>query len=209
MRPPLRPAKNAKKIQTNPKTIEQFFGLLSQDFDAGEVIEIRCLKDGFTPNTARFARHAIGDAIEHVTRMNKTHNIYCVVNPVPQDAPKAAKDHDIKRAFFAFVDTDENGAANRARSCDLFSSEFEVITGLKPHFRNHIYYKFDEPMTVMREWSELQKLLDRSLGTDLTIHNPSRIMRVAGTVSYPPKRKLERGYQTELTRLIVGGNYVE
>jgi hypothetical protein len=197
-----------QNLQPNPKAVKEFFGHLTQNFDADEVIEIRCLKDGFTPNTARFSPHAISDAIEHVTQMNKTHNIYCVVNPVPQEAPKAAKDLDIKRAFFAFVDADENGAANRARSCDLFSSEFEVVTGLKPHFRNHVYYKFDEPMTVMREWTELQKLLGRSLGTDLTIHNPSRIMRVAGTVSYPPKRKLERGYKTELTRLIVGGTYV-
>lgn len=182
---------------------------MSQDFTASEFIEIRCLKDGFTPNTARFTPDAIDEAIEHVVQMNKTHNVYSVVNPVPQDAPKAAKDHDIKRAFFAFVDTDENDAANRARSCDLFLSEFEVITGLKPHFRNHVYYKVNPPITNLSEWTELQKLLADELGTDKSIHNPSRIMRVAGTVSYPPKRKLERGYQTELTRLIVGGNYVE
>ena len=198
-----------KNLQPNPKAVKEFFGHLTQNFDADEVIEIRCLKDGFTPNTVRFAPQAIADALEHVTQMNKTHNIYCVVNPVPQDAPKAAKDQDIKRSSFAFVDADDAGAANRARSCDLFVQAMEVVTGVKPHFRNHIYYKFDQPMTVMREWTELQKLLADELGTDKSIHNPSRIMRVAGTISYPPKRKLERGYQTELTRLIVGGNYVE
>ena len=182
-----------KKFKPDQKAMARFFGLLTQDYDLGKVIEICCLKELLTPNTTRFAVHAIDDAVEHVVQMNKTHNIYCVVNPVPQDAPIAAKDNDIKRAFFAFVDADEGGAADRARSCDLFSKEFEVVTGLKPHFRNHIYYRFDEPMTDLSDWTELQKLLAKELGTDTSIHNPSRIMRVAGTISYPPKRKLERG----------------
>jgi hypothetical protein len=198
-----------QNLQPNSKAVEQFFKHLTKNFNADEVIEIRCLKDGFTPNTARFPTHQINEAIKHVVQMNRTHNIYSVVNPVPLDAPKAAKDQDIKRAFFAFVDADDKGAADRARSCDLFLSEFEVVTGLKPHYRNHIYYKFDQPMTNLSEWTELQQLLAAKLETDASIHNPSRIMRVAGTVSYPPKRKVDRGYQTELTRLIVGGSYVE
>ena len=198
-----------KNLQPNQKTMARFLELLTQDYDLGEVIEIRCLNELLAPNTTRFSVHAIDDAVEHVVQMNKKHNIYCVVNPVAQDAPEAAKDNDIKRAFFAFVDADEGGAADRARSCDLFSKEFEVVTGLKPHFRNHIYYRFDEPMTNLSDWTELQKLLAKELGTDTSIHNPSRIMRVAGTISYPPKRKLERGYQVELTRLIFGDSYVE
>ena len=96
-----------KNLQPNQKTMARFLELLTQDYDLGEVIEIRCLKELLTPNTTRFAVHAIDEAVEHVVQMNKTHNIYCVVNPVPQDAPKAAKDNDIKRAFFAFVDADE------------------------------------------------------------------------------------------------------
>ena len=78
-----------------------------------------------------------------------------------------------------------------------------------PHFSNHIYYRFDEPMTNLSDWTEFQKLLVKELRTDTSIHNPLRIMRVAGTVSYPPKRKLERGYQVELTQLILGDSYVE
>lgn len=198
-----------KNLEPNQKAMARFLELLTQDYDLGEVIKIRCLKELLAPNTTRFAVHAIDDAVEHVVQMNKTHNIYCVVNPVPQGVPKAAKDNYIKRAFFAFVDADEGGAADRARSCDVFSKEFEVVTGLKPHFRNHIYYRFDERMTDLSDWTELQKLLAKELGTDTSIHNPSRIMRVAGTISYPPKRKLERGYQVELTRLIFGGSYVE
>ena len=53
-----------KNLQPNPKAVKEFFGHLTQDFETGEVIEIRCLKDGFTPNTVRFAPHAIADAID-------------------------------------------------------------------------------------------------------------------------------------------------
>ena len=88
-----------KNLEPNQKAMARFFELLTQDYDLDEVIEIRCLKELLGPNTTRFAVHAIDDAVEHVVQMNKTHNIYCVVNPVPQGVPKAAKDNDIKRAF--------------------------------------------------------------------------------------------------------------
>ena len=84
----------------------------------------------------------------------------------------------------------------------------EVVTGVVPHFRNHIYYRFSEPLTDMAVWSELQKRLALHLGTDKKIHNASRIMRIAGTLSYPSPTKIELGYQVELTNLIIGGVYV-
>ena len=61
----------------------------------------------------------------------------------------------------------------------------------------------------MYAWKQLQKLLSGNLGTDKAIHNPSRIMRVAGSVSYPTKKKEKRGYQAEITRLLMNNRYVE
>ena len=60
-----------KNLQPNQKAMARFLELLTQDYDLGEVIEIRCLKELLTPNTTRFAVHAIDDAVEHVVRMNK------------------------------------------------------------------------------------------------------------------------------------------
>ena len=198
-----------KELKTNTRAVKRFLGELTQDYDTGEVLEIRAIGDRNKIHTQRFALHAFDDAIDFIVRENQWLNIYVVVNPVPQDAPKAAKDLDIKRALFAFVDADELGAADRARSCDLFSQSMEVVTGVVPHFRNHIYYRLTEPLTDMAVWSDLQKQCASHLGTDKSIHNPSRIMRVAGTVSYPSQSKMKRGYQIEQTRLILGGVYVE
>ncbi len=91
----------------------------------------------------------------------------------------------------------------------LFIPEMEVVTGTKPFLRNHIYFRFDEPMTDMQRWSELQKCLIKEFGTDNAIYNPSRLMRIAGSVAYPSASKLKRHYRAEVTKLLMGGKYVE
>ncbi|MDA9291667.1 hypothetical protein N9P99_00265 [Planktomarina temperata] len=42
----------------------------------------------------------------------------------------------------------------------------------------------------------------RNLGTDPSVINPSRIMRIAGTVSYPSQSKVTKGYIPELVTFI-------
>ena len=197
------------KLEPNRRTITRFLGVLTDQFDTYEQIEIRCVRENFKPHTARYAEHSFEQAVDDIIAMNKTHNVYIVVNPVPESASLNATDADIVRSFFAFVDADDAGAAERARNFDAFDKAMEVVTGITPHLRNHIYYRFDEPVTDMQQWKTLQRALIQNLGTDVNIHNPSRIMRVAGTVSYPSKAKINRGYKTELTRLLIGGQYAE
>ena len=197
------------ELQPNQRAINRFIGELTRDWDVGETLEVRCIRENFKPHTTRFAQHAVDEAVEHIVSMNRTHNIYVCVNPVPDTTRGSAKNEHIKRAYFAFVDGDELGAADRARECDWFDITMEVITGVTPHLRNHIYYRFNTPIEDMRQWTELQKLLIAHLKTDKVIHNPSRIMRVAGTVTFPPKKKLDLGYVSEVTRLLIGGHYVE
>jgi len=197
------------ELQPNQRAINRFIGELTRDWDVGETLEVRCIRENFKPHTTRFAQHALDEAVEHIVSMNRTHNIYVCVNPVPDTTRGSAKNEHIKRAYFAFVDGDELGAADRARECDWFDITMEVITGVKPHLRNQIYYRFNKPMEDMHQWTELQKLLISYLKTDKVIHNPSRIMRVAGTVTFPPKKKLDLGYVSEVTKLLIGGHYVE
>ena len=158
----------------------------------------------------RFETSQIREATNCIVEMNNRGlNAYAVVHPVLRQTPVSAKDADIKRAFFAYVDADEKGAADRVRESKLFIPEMEVVTGTKPFLRNHIYFRFDEPMTDMLRWSELQKCLIKEFGTDTAIHNPSRLMRIAGSVAYPSASKLKRHYRAEVTKLLMGGKYVE
>ena len=199
-----------KKLSANPKTIARYLHQLMQDWEEREVVELRFLAEKRMPENYRFETSKIREATNCILEMNNRGlNAYAVVHPVLRQTPVSAKDADIKRAFFAYVDADEKGAADRVRESKLFIPGMEVVTGTKPFLRNHIYFRFDEPMTDMLRWSELQKCLIRNFGTDAAIHNPSRLMRIAGSVSYPSESKLKRHYRAEVTKLLMGGNYVE
>ena len=198
-----------KKLSPNPRTIARYLQKLMQNWAEDEVIELRFLTEKRTEN-CRFEISQIRAATNcTVETNNRGLNAYAVVHPVLRQTPVSAKNADIKRAFFAFVDADEKGAADRVRESKLFIPEMEVVTGTKPFLRNHVYFRFDEPMKDMARWSELQKALIFRFKTDASIHNPSRLMRVAGTIAYPSQKKLRKHYQTELTKLIIGNRYVE
>jgi len=199
-----------KKLSPNPRTIARYLQKLVHNWAEDEVIELRFLAENQTTEKCRFEISQIRDATNYIVETNNRGlNAYAVVHPVLRQTPVSAKDADIKRAFFAFVDADEKGAADRVRESKLFMPEMEVVTGTKPFLRNHVYFRFDEPMKDMARWSQLQKALIFGFKTDASIHNPSRIMRVAGTIAYPSKKKLEKHYQTELTKLIIGNYYVK
>jgi len=53
----------------------------------------------------------------------------------------------------------------------------------------------------MDAWRDVQKAIAASLHTDPAVINPSRIMRVAGTVSWPNQKKQDKGYVPELVTM--------
>ena len=60
--------------------------------------------------------------------------------------------------------------------------------------------RLEEPTANLPTWTARQRAIAAHLRGDAVI-NPSRIMRLAGTVNYPAPHKIERGYRTELTTL--------
>ena len=53
----------------------------------------------------------------------------------------------------------------------------------------------------MNEWRSYQKRIAESFGTDKSVINPSRIMRVPGTITHPNKKKQLKGYITEMVSM--------
>ncbi|MGY4349796.1 hypothetical protein ACVWXM_006289 [Bradyrhizobium sp. GM7.3] len=80
-----------------------------------------------------------------------------------------------------------------------------IVTGTIPHQRLHIYFRMAQPVTEADEMSAANKALKELFGSD-DVDNPSRIMRLAGTVNYPKADKRAKGYQTELTDLHLDRN---
>ncbi|MGB1180138.1 MAG: hypothetical protein ACPG4J_12905, partial [Lentibacter algarum] len=78
------------------------------------------------------------------------------------------------------------------------------ITGTVPYLRCHYYWQLEQPINDLIEWQTLQKKLALGYGTDPAVCNPSRLMRVGGTISFPDQKKRERGYIKELTQMEQG-----
>jgi RecA-family ATPase len=127
------------------------------------------------------------------------------INPVNAganiQAGKAAKDTDIIAAFYCFADADTKGAMENILSFAGPKFTMSVKTGTKPFARGHAYWQLEEPCYNLNAWKDVQKAIAASLQTDAAVVNPSRIMRVAGTVSWPNKKKEEKGYVPELVTM--------
>jgi hypothetical protein len=74
-----------------------------------------------------------------------------------------------------------------------------VVTGRTPHLRAHLYFRLAGNFTP-DELRTVNAAMKTLLGSD-AVQNPDRVMRLAGTISYPPPQKVERGYVAELVTL--------
>jgi hypothetical protein len=150
---------------------------------------------------------AIACAVSHnrddLTRGHRLNgrNIYVGVNPRKPGTKlydrAAAKDVEI--AFFNCADCDGPPSTDRLLEAPLPYS-FAVTTGIVPEPRAHPYWERKEPTRNMTSWSTQQAALAEHFGGDKVI-DPPRVMRLAGTVSYPPPKKVKRGYIVEITEI--------
>ena len=193
-------------LQPNRAQTERHIELLTlpwstHGIDAG--MEIRCLKEDRSPVSfwlkpldASFREETLTRAMQ----MNERGwNIYVCVNPIDSNWTGAAKDEAIVAAYFAFADADDAGAAERLIMAEP-QPDFVVHTGSIPHSRLHAYWRVDG-IPDLKAWRDMQSALIARFDCDPAIKNPSRIMRLAGTLSHPNRAKSARGYQTELTWL--------
>lgn len=146
----------------------------------------------------------IADAVVFAaSRARAGENIYVGVNPRKPGTPnlKRAADSDVECAIWQFSDLDKaeslEGLGKKLRPLPPFAT---VTTGTIPHRRPHLYWLLDEPVRNLTEWTQRQRGLAHALGGDAVI-NPSRIMRLAGTVNFPAQHKVQRGYRVELVTL--------
>lgn len=184
--------------------LETLFAPLREDYPRG-LIEICHGPD--KPNKATYFNmrpDGIADAVAFAAMRSRAgENVYVGVNPRKPDVDlkKRAGDTDVQVAIWQFADIDRaealDGLGRKLRPCP---PTFTVDTGSTPHRRPHLYWLLDEPVGNMAEWTQRQKGLAAQLGGDAVI-NPSRIMRLAGTVNFPPQHKVQRGYRVEVVGL--------
>jgi hypothetical protein len=154
--------------------------------------EVRALREGAPP------RNLIIDptnddglevAFHFVEQTNRQgFNVYVTVNPARPLGPNV-KDQDIIQTSFLFADADELGVVSQVKNDVIHRPSVFVCTGTKPFERGHFYWQLEEPVqpTDFEQWKELMQNIAKRHGCDPQICNPSRIMRLGGTVSIPRK----------------------
>ncbi len=198
-----------KNLCPNPEDIKKFFDLITQQWRSQEVenclFEVRCLGENKKPLSQKFSYKKIPDAVEFAKGMNEQkYNVYTTVNPINPNVEKNARDENVSLAFFSFADADDlAGVEALKKFCESQKPDFVVITGNTPHLRAHTYWRLDQPCADMEVWRETQQRLASNFKTDPSVINPSRIMRVPGTISYPSGKKRAQGYIDELVVLSI------
>ena len=164
--------------------------------------ELRAFKQNAQPQVATFALDWISEAVDWCESMNNLgFNVYAVRNPIRADIAGSASDSDIIAAFYLWADCDDAAPAENIRRFDGPKVSAIIATGKTPTIRVHTYWRLEQPCTDMAEWRAMQETIAAHFGSDRTVVNASRIMRVAGTVSYPDTKKQAKGYVKEMTQL--------
>ena len=77
-----------------------------------------------------------------------------------------------------------------------------TVTGTVPHIRAQSYFRCSEPIASARLVRSLNKRVYRLYGGDPSVVNPTRLMRLPGSIAWPWKE----GRVPELTRFVIGEN---
>ena len=203
------------EIRTDKAIVLDFIYEITKDWLETPItgmFEIRCLGENRAPVAERYTLAEINEAAEMALRMNGTNmNVYITINPInPQVAirpGKGATDDDILCAHYSFADADDTqGLQGLTSLADKLPPDIHVTTGTVPYERSHAYWKLAEPCYDMNFWTSKQAHIADQCDTDRSVKNPSRLMRLPGTVSYPSAAKQTKGYMPELVTMKLGAS---
>ena len=158
------------------------------------------------PKTAEhFTPFDLRKAVEYAEKINRPGtNVY--IGPSLRQGETGpsgrSTDENYLDTGFAWADFDGEGDFDRISEilkANSLTNAVLVMTGTVPHKRAHVYFKLTGKITAA-QIKAINAGLKKLLGTD-DVDDPCRLMRLAGTVSYPSTDKVERGYVPEMVTL--------
>lgn len=149
-----------------------------------------------------FGTDELDDLIAEAARLNATPmcNVYIGAALRHPDTPPfgRARDGDAWALTCGYCDLDDDGAALNAKNVyGLDKPTLIVMTGRAPHVRAQLWWRLEEPVTNPDWWPSLLRGIAARLGADRTVVNPSRVMRLAGSIAWPVKE----GRTVEMTSI--------
>jgi hypothetical protein len=147
-----------------------------------------------------FGTDKLDELVEEAARLNAQAmcNVYIgAALRHPDTAPFGrGTDRDAWALTCAYVDLDDAESTANAKSVyGLDKPTLVVVTGREPHTRAQMWWRLEEPLTDANQWPALLRGFAARMKGDTTVTNPSRVMRLAGSIAWPVKP----GRSVELT----------
>ncbi len=151
-----------------------------------------------------FDTDMIDEAVEMAASISRVsdQNIYvgAALRKPGVDPDRRGTDEDFLAlpAYYADLDDEEavRGAKARYAHC---RPNLVVVTGELPHPRAQLWWRQEVPDTDPQNCRRQNRAIATALAGDPTVINPSRVMRLAGSIAWPVK--VDR--KVELTKLIL------
>lgn len=156
------------------------------------VIEIGWMVPG-TGQLTRFQRFALGDMtiLKALADGNREpgSNPYSRASTILEDAPLGhTHDEHVAQAPGLWADMDTMEQVLRAQQVQhMIRPHARTITGRIPHLRYQQYTKTSEPLVTPDFIRDMNRRYQLLYGGDPAVVNPSRLMRVPGSIAWPYK----------------------
>lgn len=106
-----------------------------------------------------------------------------------REGPDFTTDADFVQSPGIWNDIDTPEQVQQAKSVQtIIRPNAAVITGTQPHTRVQNWFKSTEPIVNAELVRSLNKRIHKLYGGDQTVINPSRLMRLPGTIAWPWKK---------------------
>ena len=157
-------------------------------------------RDGKLKHAAIFGTDQLDELVERAVAENRKpgQNVYVGQALRHPDIAPFGRCNDTEffalTAFYADIDDDITAAAAntyRARGCPPTGV---VITGRHPHMRAQMLWRLESPERDPDACRRQNLALAQALGGDTSVINPSRVLRLGGSIAWPVKdgRVIER-----------------
>jgi hypothetical protein len=143
------------------------------------------------PSKSRYFSFAeIGSAVQfaHIVNRKNGQNVY--IGPALRKSGLGgrSKDSDVLLTTCQYADLDSAEAnENAEKNFQHCPPTAIVITGRIPHVRQQLWWRLEKPQFDIAASIQLNKNLADALGGDPQVTNPSRLMRLGGSIAWPKK----------------------